>query len=63
LVDQIYYYLLPLLETSKMYTYKGLDIKVWRMALILKIHGYYYFKEGKILFLDISYILNKSYSP
>jgi hypothetical protein len=32
------------------------------MALILKIHGYYYTLEGKKLFLDISEILNKRYS-
>ncbi len=33
------------------------------MALILTKHGYYYLLEGKTLFLDISYILNKRYSP
>ena len=32
------------------------------MALILKIHGYYYLPTGKKLFLDISEILNKRYS-
>lgn len=32
------------------------------MALLLKIHGYYYTLEGKNLFLDISEILNKRYS-
>lgn len=32
------------------------------MALLLKIHGYYYTTEGKNLFLDISSILNKRYS-
>ena len=32
------------------------------MALLLKIHGYYFSIEGKILFLDISDILNKRYS-
>jgi len=32
------------------------------MALILKIHGYYYTLEGKNLFLDISEIINKRYS-
>jgi hypothetical protein len=61
-VDALYYYLLPLLDTSKMYTFKVMDFKLWRMALILKIHGYYYFPEGKTLFLDISNILNKRYS-
>ena len=61
-IDAIYYYLLPLLDTSKMYTYKIMDFKLWRMALMLKIHGYYYLPEGKTLFLDISDILNKRYS-
>jgi hypothetical protein len=61
-VDALYYYLLPLLDTSKMYTFKFTDFKLWRMALILKIHGYYYLPEGKTLFLDISDILNKRYS-
>jgi hypothetical protein len=32
------------------------------MALLLKIHGYYYTVEGKNLFLDISEILNKRYT-
>jgi hypothetical protein len=32
------------------------------MALLLKIHGYYYTTEGKNLFLDISDTLNKRYS-
>ncbi|KAJ3213411.1 hypothetical protein HK099_007407 [Clydaea vesicula] len=62
-VDAIYYYLLPLLDTSKMYTNKVIDFKLWRMALILKIYGYYYLSEGKTLFLDISDILNKRYNP
>jgi hypothetical protein len=32
------------------------------MALLLKIHGYYYTTEGKNLFLDIAEIINKRYS-
>lgn len=32
------------------------------IALLLKIHGYYYLPEGKKLFLDISNIINKRYS-
>ena len=39
-----------------------MDFKLWRIALILKIHDYYYLPEGKILFLDISNVLNKRYS-
>ena len=61
-VDALYYYLLPLLNKSKMYTFKEMDFKLWRIALILKISGYYYLPEGKTLFLDISDILNKRYS-
>ena len=61
-VDALYYYLLPLLDNSKMYTHKVMDFKLWRIALMLKIHGYYYLPEGKKLFLDISDILNKRYS-
>jgi hypothetical protein len=58
-VDALYYYILPLLDTYKMYTFKFMDFKLWRIALILKIYGYYYLPEGKTLFLDISNILNK----
>jgi hypothetical protein len=61
-VDALYYYILPLLDTCKMYTFKFMDFKLWRIALILKIHGYYYLPEGKTLFLDVSNILNKRYS-
>ena len=45
-----------------MYTRKAVDFRLWRLALLLKIHGYYYLPEGKKLFLDISDILNKRYS-
>nr|YP_009254039.1 hypothetical protein [Hypomyces aurantius]ANC62724.1 hypothetical protein [Hypomyces aurantius] len=61
-VDALYYYILPLLDESKFYSRKAIDFKLWRMALILKINGYYYTLEGKNLFLDISEILNKRYS-
>jgi len=66
-VDALYYYILPLLDNSKMYTFKKIDFKLWRMALLLKIQGYYYLPfpqrgMGKKLFLDISDILNKRYS-
>lgn len=61
-IDALYYYILPLLDESKFYSRKAIDFKLWRMALILKIHGYYYTLEGKNLFLDISEILNKRYS-
>ena len=42
-----------------MYTFKEKDFKLWKIALKLKIHGYYYLPEGKKLFLDISDVLNK----
>ena len=45
-----------------MYTFKEMDFKLWRIALILKIYGYYYLPEGKTLFLEISDVLNKRYS-
>ena len=61
-VDSLYYYLLPLLDTSKMYSRKAIYFNLWRVALLLKIKGYYYLPEGKTLFLDISDILNKRYS-
>lgn len=61
-VDSLYYYFLPLLDSSEMYTRKAVDFRLWRLALLLKIHGYYYLPEGKKLFLDISDILNKRYS-
>lgn len=55
-VDALYYYILPLLDEYKFYSRKAIDFKLWRMALILKIRGYYYTLEGKNLFLDISEI-------
>jgi hypothetical protein len=61
-VDALFNYILPLLDSQKMYTFKEMDFKLWRMALLLKIYGYYYLPEGKNLFLDISNILNKRYS-
>lgn len=61
-VDSLYYYLLPLLDSCKMYSRKAIDFNLWRVALLLKIKGYYYLPEGKTLFLEISDILNKRYS-
>lgn len=61
-IDALYYYILPLLDESKFYSRKFVDFKLWRMALILKIRGYYYTLEGKKLFLEISEIINKRYS-
>nr|AGN49014.1 LAGLIDADG endonuclease [Botrytis cinerea B05.10] len=60
--DALFYYLLPYLDSSKFYSRKAIDLKLWRMALLLKVYGYYYTVEGKNLFLDISEILNKRYS-
>lgn len=60
--DALYYYILPLLDESKFYSRKYIEFKLWRMALILKIRGYYYTLEGKNLFLDITDILNRRYS-
>ena len=39
-----------------------MDFKLWKLALLLKIKGYYYLTEGKNLFLAISDVLNKRYS-
>ena len=61
-VDGLYYYILPFLESYTMYSRKALDFKLWKIALLLKIQGYYYLPAGKKLFLDISDILNKRYS-
>jgi hypothetical protein len=61
-IDALYYYILPLLDSSKFYSRKYVDFKLWRLALLLKINGYYYLTEGKKLFLDISDVLNKRYS-
>jgi len=60
-IDALYYYILPLLDNSKMYTFKEMDFKLWKIALMLKIHGYYYLPSGKKLFLDVSDIINKRY--
>ena len=61
-VDSLFYYVLPYLESSNMYTRKAIDFKLWRIALLLKIHGYYFLPEGKKLFINISDIINKRYS-
>lgn len=61
-VDALFYYILPWLDYSSMYTRKSVDFKLWKIALLLKINGYYYLTEGKKFFLDISDILNKRYS-
>lgn len=60
--DALYYYILPWLDSSKFYSRKNVDFKLWRLALLLKINGYYYLTQGKKLFLDISDVLNKRYS-
>ena len=61
-VDSLYYCVLPFLESSNMYTRKAIDFKSWRIALLLRIHGYYLLPEGKRLFMDITYTMNKRYS-
>ncbi len=61
-VDCLYYYLLPILGNHLMYSRKAVDFNLWRIALLLKIKGYYFLPEGKTLFLEISDILNKRYS-
>lgn len=61
-VDALYYHILPWLDSSKFYSRKYVDFKLWKIALLLKINGYYYQIEGKNLFLDISEVLNKRYS-
>jgi len=60
--DALYYYILPWLDSSKFFSRKYVDFKLWRLALLLKINGYYYLTVGKNLFLDISDVLNKRYS-
>lgn len=61
-VDALFYCVLPFLDMSKMYTRKAIDFKLWRLALLLKIQGYYFIPEGKKLFLEITDVLNKRYS-
>lgn len=61
-VDSLYYYVLPYLDSSKMYTRKTMDFKLWKTALLLTIHGYYFLPSGKKLFLKISDTINKRYS-
>lgn len=61
-IDSLYYYVLPCLVSLNMYTRKAIDFKLWKVALLLKIQGYYLLPEGKKLFLDISDVLNKRYS-
>jgi hypothetical protein len=61
-VDSLFYYVLPYLESHKMYSRKAVDFKLWKIALLLRIHGYYFLPSGKKLFLNISDIINKRYS-
>ncbi len=35
-IDSLYYYILPFLDSSKMYTRKAIDFKIWRIALLLR---------------------------
>jgi len=58
-VDSLYYYILPFLDDSKMYTRKAIDFKLWRVALLLHKLGYYYLPEGRQLITDISNTINK----
>ena len=61
-VDSLYYSVLPYLDTHKMYSRKAVDFQLWKIALLLKIRGYYYLLDGKKLFLDISDTINKRYT-
>lgn len=58
-IDSLYYYILPMLDASKLYTRKAIDFKLWRIALLLHKLGYYYLPEGRQLFTDISKNINK----
>jgi len=59
-IDSLYFYLLPILDESKMYSRKKIDFKLWKIALILHKLGYYYIPEGKQLLNDIYSCINKS---
>ena len=61
-VDSLYYCVLPYFDSCNMYTRKTIDFKLSRIALLLKIYGYYFLPQGKKLFLNISDIINKRYS-
>jgi len=61
-IDSLYYYILPYIESYTMYTRKAIDYKLWKAALLLKIHGYFLLPEGKALFMYIADIVNKRYS-
>ena len=52
-------YNITLLDESKFYSRKAFNFKLWIVALILKIDGYYYTLK---FFLVLSEILNKRYS-
>jgi hypothetical protein len=58
-IDSLYYYILPMLEASKMYSRKAQDFKLWRVALLLHKKGYYFLPEGRQLFVEISKNINK----
>ena len=61
-IDALYYHILPWLDSSNFFSRKHIDFKLWKIAVLLKIKGYYYLTEGKNLFLAISDVLNKRYS-
>jgi len=61
-IDSLYYYILPYIDSYTMYTRKAIDYKLWKAALLLKIHGYFLLPEGKALFMYIADIVNKRYS-
>ncbi len=41
-VDSLYYCVLPYLDSCIIYTRKTIDFKLWTIALLLKIYGYYF---------------------
>jgi hypothetical protein len=44
-IDSLYYYLLPILDSSKMYSRKKIDFKLWRITLLLQMRKKYPLKK------------------
>lgn len=59
-IDHLYYYIIPMLDTSKMYTRKYIDYKLWKIIVLIHKMGYIFMPEGRQLVVKISYLINSN---
>lgn len=62
-IDTQYYYILPFFYNLQFKSRKGVDFKLWMIALLLYKRGYFYTDQGRNLLVDIINNINtKRYS-